>query len=1045
MTILAAATACIVALFLGSIVLRRYAHFKRAQGFHVLLDANPLAHLVVDVETLRIVDANRAAVEFYGFPIEVLKRMKISEINMMEESQLSQEVTEVCRKGRVSLQRRHRCAGGIKEVEVWTSVLELEGRRLFHSTVLDVSERNLAQSEASQLFEAMFRNSPAPMALSSLPERRYSQVNTAFLQLLGLAEEEVVGRTPKETGILVDSDVFETVSQNLARDGKFSGIELKLRPRNGKTLHAMLSGETLRTREGEFLLTNLIDLTDQVAIHRADRRIRAGFVNSSVAQAIISQEGKFLQVNHALASLLGYEAAELEGRSFQEITHPEDVEISENNLREYALKGVPLQFEKRYLTRTGKLVWIEVNSAFVPEQEGMPGYYVGTYFDVTARKEAEERLLRQEHDLRELLGEVELFKTMVEVSGDAFYVADMDDGGRMIYLNEAAEKHFGASREEIFTWNATNFDVDVDHDGLQGLLERLRQEGRIRIQSRHRRKDGQIIPVEVSINLLRKENGRRLCFGWFINISSRLEAETRLREAKHAAEEASRAKSQFLANMSHEIRTPINGVLGMAELLLDTPLGQEQRHLAQVIETSAEALLSIVNDILDYSKIEAGKLALESSDFDLESLLDEVGAGEALHAQRKGLELVCSLNPEVPVALRGDPGRLRQILLNLVGNAIKFTAHGEVCVHAGLVRTEDETALLRFSVKDTGIGIPAAKRALLFQRFSQVDASTTRKYGGSGLGLVICRELSELMGGEIGLESREGEGSEFWFTARLEVRAAPLPSTDFGGVRILLVGKRPSLAEPLWERLKAWNARPVLVREESQALALLAEAGEEPFRVAILDHSLPDLDAQALGERIRKATEGSRTRLLLLCDYARFGQKESAPDPTFAALLPKPVRFGELARTLHHLLEEAPAPRIPAREIRKLRERERRILLVEDSLTNQQVALSILKKLGLEADAVDNGQEALVALARTHYDLVLMDCQMPEMDGFETSRRIRAGEGGSERALPIVAMTANVMEGNREACLEAGMDDFLGKPVSIRALSQCLDRWLPRD
>ncbi len=741
----------------------------------------------------------------------------------------------------------------------------------------------------------------------------------------------------------------------------------------------------------------------------------------------------------------------------------EDRSLVADRIAEAIRDGRPFEIEYRVRHADGRSVWVQDRGIAVNDPIDGRTWIEGILFDVTGRKQSELLLTDQREQLRALMDTIpdhiyfkdaaSRFTMISRALGRSFGLADPDEANGKTDADFFAEEHarrayndeqaiirtgqpvIGLEEKEVWpdgheTWASTTKLPRTDADGK----------------------------VVGTFGISRDITARKQADAKLADTNRRLEEAIAEAIDKTAqAERANAAKSEFLANMSHEIRTPMNGVIGMIGLLLDTDLDDDQRHYAETVRASGEALLHLLNDILDFSKIEAGSIELESIDFDLRVLLDDFASMPAVRAQAKGLEFICAVAPDVPAYLSGDPGRLRQVLLNLVGNALKFTDSGEISVRVALLEETDGDALVRFSVKDTGIGIAPEQNEMLFEKFTQADASTTRRYGGTGLGLAISKRLVELMGGEIGLESEPGKGSEFWFAVRLPKQAEPeriLVSADgIRGAHILVVDDNATNREVLTTQLRAWGGRPEEAVDGPSALEALRRARDDgdPYAAAVIDMQMPDMDGADVARAIKADETLKGTRLVLMTSLGQRGDAREMEAIGFSAYLVKPTRQSDLFDSLSTVLARTAIgptrPHIVTRHaLREMRRGAVRILLAEDNLTNQQVALGILRKLGLRADTAADGAEAVAALEAQHYDLVLMDVQMPKMDGLEATRRIRdPGSAVLHHEVPIIAMTAHAMQGDRERCLAAGMDDYVTKPISPVTLAEVLDRWLPHE
>jgi PAS domain S-box-containing protein len=682
------------------------------------------------------------------------------------------------------------------------------------------------------------------------------------------------------------------------------------------------------------------------------------------------------------------------------------------------------------------------------------GVLVDQFNGMLDRLQQRDVSLQQAHDgLEKSVAErTSYLNALIENSPVGILVLDF--GGLVKLCNPAFETLFQYTRLEI---------VGKAFDGLIAdgdLLSEIREISRRTVDSavvnmimQCRRKDRSIVDVEhhiVRLMVNRKVEGTLHIYQ---DISARKRAEEEMQRAKEAAEASNRAKSEFLANMSHEIRTPMNGIIGMTDLALETNLSQEQREFLGIVKSSADSLLSLLNDILDFSKIEAGKLDFETIDFRLRDTLDDAIRVLGLHAEKKGLELACHVLPDVPDGLQGDPTRIRQIVVNLVGNAIKFTSQGEVVIKVEIQDELENEVVLHFAISDTGIGVPSEKHQLIFEAFTQTDSSTTRKYGGTGLGLAISSRLVNRMGGKIWVESEPGRGSTFHFTMRSQLQKissrkyAPLGAERLCGLRVLVVDDSATNRRILQEMLLDWQMSPTLAESGLEALTILERADTEgiPYPLVLLDAQMPGMDGFTVVEKIKQDARLGNSVVIILTSAGFRGDAARCRGLGIKAYLTKPIKRSDLLEAIKVVLgsqvgaEGSPSV-VTLHSLRESRGR-RRILLAEDNHVNQLLAVRLLEKRGHEVVVAKNGEEALEALDRQVFDLVLMDVQMPEMDGLQATAAIRKREVKSGKHIPIIAMTAHAMAGDKEHCLDAGMDDYLTKPIQLEQLLDVLERY----
>ena len=794
-------------------------------------------------------------------------------------------------------------------------------------------------------------------------------------------------------------------------------------------------------------------------LRAANSQLRALLDASTLNAIVVADTSGIITVFNAGAErMLGYTAEEMIGKRTPAVFHlASEIEARGKELSakygrliagyaiftEQARRGETEEHEWTFVRKDGSQLIASVSITAVYDANGKITGFLGIGHDITRSRESQRKL--------QLLTERLSLATSVAAMG----VWEWDVANGSMTWDDTMVQIYGfrLKRENPYEqWSRTVVpeDLPLAEGALQKVLD---HKTRSSVEFRMRRPDGSIRYLSAAEGAVLDENGNvSKIIGVNIDVTDRKRAEEELKRAKEEAEAANRAKSEFLANMSHEIRTPMNGIMGMTELVLDTELDSEQREYLTMAKISADSLLSLLNDILDYSKIEAGKLDIDVIDFNLGDCLGDTMKTLSLRAHQKGLELAFEIEPNVPDALVGDPGRLRQIVLNLVGNAIKFTEKGEVVLSVELMTHVQGEAQLRFTVKDTGIGIAPEKQAAIFEAFHQADGSMTRKYGGTGLGLTISSRLVELMGGRIWVESEPGEGSRFHFTANFKVQktatrvVVPRDPETLCDMRVLVVDDNATNRQILVKMLESWRMVPTTVDSGAKAIVTLTDAKGigRAFPLILLDAQMPEMDGFALAEYIKRHPSFRAATIMMLSSAGQRGDAMRCRELGVSAYLTKPIRQAELMDAILTALgtrtRDDAKPQLVTRHTLRENQTKLNVLLAEDNAVNQLVALRLLERLGHSVTVAANGKKAIEAWQKSEYDAILMDVQMPEMNGWEATQAIREKERTTGDRIPIIAMTAHAMKGDDERCFAAGMDDYLTKPIRSEELSAALDK-----
>jgi PAS domain S-box-containing protein len=795
-------------------------------------------------------------------------------------------------------------------------------------------------------------------------------------------------------------------------------------------LYAVYNNHHLRAKTAQFEHT------------LADAQNQQRALDEHAIVSITDVAGNIIEVNARFEALSGYTRAELIGQNHRMVKSDYHNREFFQTLWQNVLAGKTWHGQILNRAKDGSHHWMETTIMPFMDETGKPYQYVAIRTDITAQKMMQDQIKASRY----------LLQNVMDTLGEGIYT--LDAKGHCTYLNREAERMLGWTVEELMGKNLHDVIHSRRLDGSHlaaadcPVFLSMKNERIYRSENEYfQHKNGELFPVAMVASPISHGQGTVGSVAAFQDITERKKAEAELRRAKEAAEAASKAKGDFLATMSHEIRTPMNGIIGMTELTLDTELNSEQREYLELVRASADSLLNIINDILDFSKIESGKIELEKIDFQVRDLLASTLKPLSLRAASKGLELVYDLDEDVPQGVVGDPGRLRQVLTNLVGNAIKFSERGAIVVYVSLLNLTHEQVALKFSVSDQGVGIPQDKQSLIFEAFTQADTSTTRKYGGTGLGLAISSQLVQGMGGMICVESEEGQGSTFHFSIRLGVaQSAPLPQVqcvDMHHLPSLVVDDNATNRHYFEKVLKGFGLLPTAVESAPAALAEMARAQQagEPYQLVLLDACMPSMDGFQLAEIIKNTPEYQSVKLLMLSSAGSRSDAGRCAKLGIARYLTKPVSQGELLECIENVLgithQPPPLPSLKPPVAGGLT-----ILLAEDNLVNQRLAIALLEKWGHFVEVAANGLEAVSKNEQQQFDLILMDVQMPDMGGMEATRLIRERECETGLHIPIIAMTANAMPLDRQICLEAGMDDYLSKPLNADKFSAMIQTFV---
>lgn len=1087
------------------------------EKYQKLLDSFYEAIFIVDTTSGTIIDANKRAEYLFGYTRKEIIGKNETDIYLKSELQPYRENSEECTNEEECLDQdtyiEHKNGQKIP-VEVNVSSAMLYDRDVNYVFLRNIAERKIYEKKIKQW--ALQQEVVAFIGQKALEEHDLSILLHLIVektsQTLGVKHGKILELLPDGKSLLLRAGVgwrkgligkttvmaglnsqagYTLISRepvivnDLRTETRFSGPTLLLEHGLISGMSAVIYGKdkpygvigvhTARKREFDINDANFLQavaniIASVIEQKQQDDQIRLLFqaVEQSLASVVVTDtKGTVEYVNKKFTTITGYTSEEVIGKNPRILKSDKKTPEEYKELWETIISGREWVGEFLNKKKDGQTFWEYAFISPIRNHDGEITHFLAIKEDITERKKAEEELREFSNFNQTLVGSL------------PFGIDVVDEEGNILYVSETLEalvgkktKILGEKCWHIYRDNKKQCENCCLRESLKINTNTIESKGILggkvfqitHVGLVYKGKKAFLEIFNDITGLKQAEEELQLRHEELLQYYEELETQKRnveeknneLENAKKLADEASRAKGDFLANMSHEIRTPMNGVIGMTDLLFDTELTREQHDYAETIRNCANSLLSIINDILDLSKIESGKLEMENIDFDLRTAVEGSIDILVIGSEKKGLEISCFIDPEVPSLLRGDPGRLRQVLINLGNNAIKFTKAGEVAIDVTLAKETDSHVTLRCAVRDTGIGIPADRMKKLFQPFSQVDSSTTRMYGGTGLGLAISKQLAEMMGGQIGVESKEDKGSTFWFTVILEKQPSarqrvPYEPGVIEHIRVLVVDDNYTNRRIFRAYLESWRCRVEEAATAEEAMKKLHEAINEGnrFRIALIDRCMPKADGESLCKEIKSDAQLKDLILVILTSVGMRGDAEYFKRLGFAAYLLKPVKQSQLFECLRIITgktagvaKDAPGRIVTRYSISEDHKQRLRILVAEDNVINQKVVMRILeKKLGYSADVVPDGKEAVESLERSDYSLVLMDCQMPGLDGYEATRIIR-NENSPVRNhnIPIIAMTANAMHGDREKCLEAGMNDYVTKPVNMQVLADAIKR-----